>query len=386
MDRIKEKYNGGAKKMKKAVAMIAVLLLILSYGVMIPPKDGVPAAKALTYSWNSDYGTVTVGESKEIEAILDKGSTDYTIEWTTPNSDLISLSGTDEEVVTITGIKPGKATFIYHFRGYKPSWDGTMEYNDATGYYTITVVEKPKAPPSSGSESPSGTGSSSSRDNAQDMGTRTMNVGQSIALTHPNGTSGMSFHSYNWESGNSSIASASSGINNRISTITALKPGTVTIYGFLMGSLPQTKFGSRYNSITKRWESYSYQTYFSVEYNYKWTINVQGAAASPGTSTTSTTVTVSNGTGAAKTSTLGISPKLSVKKSVKLKRGRTVKLKVTRKGSGTLTYKSGNQKIATVSSLGKIRGRKKGTTTITVKVKAKGKYKSASKKVKVTVR
>lgn len=59
---------------------------------------------------------------------------------------------------------------------------------------------------------------------------------------------------------------------------------------------------------------------------------------------------------------------------------------MTRKSNGKISYKSNNKKVATVSTKGKIKGKKRGTAVITVKVKAKGKYKSATKKIKVIVK
>lgn len=227
---------------------------------------------------------------------------------------------------------------------------------------------------------------------AADMGTRTMNVGETITLTNPAGTSSMAFYAYTWSSSDRSIATTSSGSNNRNSVITALKPGTVTIYGYLDGSLPKTNYGTKYNSITKRWESYSYVTYSSTSYEYKWTITVQGTTGNSNTSNNTT-----NGASGVNTSTppsssssssssSSISPKLTVKKSLSLKRGKMKKLNVKRRGRGKISYKSSNKKIATVSSQGKIKGKKKGKVTITVKVKANGNYKGAVKKVKVTVK
>ena len=54
------------------------------------------------------------------------------------------------------------------------------------------------------------------------------------------------------------------------------------------------------------------------------------------------------------------------KKSVTLVKGKTLQLKITGK-VGKATFKSSNKRIATVSSGGKIKARKKGTCTITVK-------------------
>lgn len=228
----------------------------------------------------------------------------------------------------------------------------------------------------------------SSRDTAQDMGTFSMEVGQTITLENPSHSYDMDFHSYNWESSDSSIATASTGSNNRTSVITALKPGTVTIYGFLMGSSRQPNYGQRYNSFTKRWESYTYYTYHSTEHNYKWTVTINRPATSGNTSGNTSGGKNGGSVSAKLTVKKAVKAKkaVTVKKAVKVKKGKTIQLKVTRKGSGEITYKSNNRKVATVSAKGKIKGKKKGTATITVKVNAKGNYKGAVKKIKVTVK
>ena len=74
------------------------------------------------------------------------------------------------------------------------------------------------------------------------------------------------------------------------------------------------------------------------------------------------------------------------KKTVKLKKGKTYKIKATVKPKNAtnkkLTYKSSNKKIATVSKNGKIKAKKKGRCTITVTSKD-GKKKA---KIKVIVK
>ena len=74
---------------------------------------------------------------------------------------------------------------------------------------------------------------------------------------------------------------------------------------------------------------------------------------------------------------------LSVTSSVTVKKGKTYTLKVKKTPANSdqkIIYASANKKIATVTSAGKIKGVKKGTTTITVKSG------SITKKVKVTVK
>lgn len=359
------------KKYGKTTLCTAILSLIALCGGLFLPINSSPAkAKTLTFSWESDYGTLNVGKSKVIEQPTESYYQNCTYEWSTEDTELVSLSNTDSRTVTVTGLKAGTATI----RCRSLYYDSKYEHNsDATGIYTVTVVEDSSSS-SSGAGGSNNSSGSSSYTNAKDMGTRTVNVGQTITLTNPFSSSSMTFHSYNWESSNSSIASASTGRNNRSSTITAKKPGTVTIYGFLMGSTAMKVPQKRYNSITKQWEWYSYTKYITEEHNYKWTVRVNG-------NTAANTTNVSRSS-----STARRSPKLTVKKSVRLKKGKTLTLKVKRKGSGKISYRSKNKKIATVSSKGKIKAKKKGKTTITVTVKAKGKYKGATKKVSVTVR
>ena len=53
-------------------------------------------------------------------------------------------------------------------------------------------------------------------------------------------------------------------------------------------------------------------------------------------------------------------------KSKTIKKGKSFTIKITGK-VGTAKFKSGNSKIASVSKKGKVKGKKKGSTTITVK-------------------
>lgn len=76
--------------------------------------------------------------------------------------------------------------------------------------------------------------------------------------------------------------------------------------------------------------------------------------------------------------TLKVKAKGLKKKKLKLKKGKSVKLKVT--SNRKVTFKTGNKKIATVSKNGKIKAKKKGKTTITVTAGDK------TIKIKVTVR
>ena len=74
---------------------------------------------------------------------------------------------------------------------------------------------------------------------------------------------------------------------------------------------------------------------------------------------------------------------ITVKTSVTVKKGKTIALNAKKTPANSdqkITYTSANKKIATVTSAGKIKGVKKGTTTITVKSG------SITKKVQVTVK
>lgn len=68
------------------------------------------------------------------------------------------------------------------------------------------------------------------------------------------------------------------------------------------------------------------------------------------------------------------------KTSASVKKGKTVTIKATAVPTGTITYKSNNKKIATVSSKGVVKGVAKGKTTITVTCNG------VSKKFTVTVK
>lgn len=71
------------------------------------------------------------------------------------------------------------------------------------------------------------------------------------------------------------------------------------------------------------------------------------------------------------------------KKSAIIAIGKSVQLKVKNKGTATVRWSSSQKKIASVSSQGKVKGRKKGKATITAKVSSKGKSKKL--KCKITV-
>ena len=69
-----------------------------------------------------------------------------------------------------------------------------------------------------------------------------------------------------------------------------------------------------------------------------------------------------------------------VKSSAKLKKGKKVTIKVKAAPVSKVTFKSSNKKVATVSSKGVVKAKKKGTATITVKCNG------ITKKFKVTAK
>ena len=75
--------------------------------------------------------------------------------------------------------------------------------------------------------------------------------------------------------------------------------------------------------------------------------------------------------------------KLSVGNAKSLKKGKTLKLKVTRStgSAGNVTFSSNNEKVATVTSSGKIKAIKKGKAKITAKT-----YNGKSEYVVITVK
>lgn len=99
-------------------------------------------------------------------------------------------------------------------------------------------------------------------------------------------------------------------------------------------------------------------------------------AATPTTDTTTNDATLA----ASKTTT----KKAALNKtSLKLKKGKTYQLK-TKNVKGTITWKSSNKKIATVSKKGKVTAKKAGSTVIKATYKKNGKVKTLKCKVSVT--
>ena len=91
------------------------------------------------------------------------------------------------------------------------------------------------------------------------------------------------------------------------------------------------------------------------------------ASAEPAQASTGTTSCTAVASSQAVVSASGSSMELS-KKSLVLTKGTSKKLKVKNSGGKTVTWKSKNTSVATVSSNGKVKGVKTGKTTITAKV------------------
>lgn len=114
----------------------------------------------------------------------------------------------------------------------------------------------------------------SSSGSLQFMGTRTMRVGQKIKIKHPNSSSGMFAHAYNWYASNKK-ATVVNGKNNRTTIVRARKAGKVTVKGYLSGTSYKTEYRSNYNVWTKKWESQPYKRPVHHDFNYKWKIIIK---------------------------------------------------------------------------------------------------------------
>lgn len=99
---------------------------------------------------------------------------------------------------------------------------------------------------------------------------------------------------------------------------------------------------------------------------------------------TVSTVSTYTGTNAALAASKTTTKKAALNKtSLKLKKGKTYQLK-TKNVKGTITWKSSNKKIATVSKKGKVTAKKAGSTVIKATYKKNGKVKTLKCKVTVT--
>lgn len=95
------------------------------------------------------------------------------------------------------------------------------------------------------------------------------------------------------------------------------------------------------------------------------TVNSKGVVTAKAKGTTTITVTCGNYTATCKVTVKAPTLKL-VKSSSTVKVGKTIRITAKATPSGTITYKSANTKIATVTSKGVVKGKKKGSTKITV--------------------
>ncbi len=105
----------------------------------------------------------------------------------------------------------------------------------------------------------------------------TVKVGDILELYNPESNSGMRFSDYYWgvdkdRSSNPDAVNVTD--KDRNGTVVAKTAGTAVVYAELYGSYPITNYGTRYNSATKRWESYTYTTYQSRKYTRYITIKV----------------------------------------------------------------------------------------------------------------
>lgn len=106
-------------------------------------------------------------------------------------------------------------------------------------------------------------------------------IGDVLELYNPESNSGMAFSDYYWgvetdRSPNPAAVDVTD--RNRYGTVVAQSVGTAVVRAELSGSYPVTNYGTRYNSATKRYESYTYITHRSVTYKRYVTIHVYSDA------------------------------------------------------------------------------------------------------------
>ncbi|MCD7843098.1 MAG: Ig-like domain-containing protein [Clostridiales bacterium] len=104
------------------------------------------------------------------------------------------------------------------------------------------------------------------------------------------------------------------------------------------------------------------------------TVTVTGIGDYTGTATAEFTISKARQTGTASAGSSSIYA------------GKTTTITASTTGDGTITYTSSDTSVATVTSGGKVTGKKPGTVKITVKAASSGNYKAASKTVKITVK
>ncbi|MCD8158322.1 MAG: leucine-rich repeat protein [Clostridiales bacterium] len=105
--------------------------------------------------------------------------------------------------------------------------------------------------------------------------TYTMKIGETLTLTNPISASDLAYYVYvySWSTDDTDIVSLSNSEGKSV-TITAEKAGTAEVKAILTGSYKVEYTGTRYNPTTKAWESYTYYTYESRDFEITYTIVV----------------------------------------------------------------------------------------------------------------
>ena len=100
-----------------------------------------------------------------------------------------------------------------------------------------------------------------------------LNIGDTLYLTNPRSSYGMSMYDYsiNLTQGDSVEVSD----YGKSANVVAVKSGTSVVTAYLDGSVPITNYGTKYNIATKEWESYTYITYESRNYKDVLTVIVR---------------------------------------------------------------------------------------------------------------
>lgn len=107
------------------------------------------------------------------------------------------------------------------------------------------------------------------------------NVGETLSFYNPTSSYGFEFYAYNWfVTDGEGLVERNNANNSQYCNVKALAPGTATMQAVLDGSKRVEKWGTRYNSVTKRWESYSYYTYVSQSVEITFKIEVIAAPGS----------------------------------------------------------------------------------------------------------